>query len=61
MAYLSPHLLSSRGIIPGIKVDKGAKPLALYPVTKSLKAWTVCATGLRNISNWGRNSRSGGR
>src|ERR687887_234649 len=24
-----PQLLSSRGIIPGIKVDKGAKPLAL--------------------------------
>src|SRR3954466_9943713 len=24
-----PKLLSSRGIIPGIKVDKGAKPLAL--------------------------------
>ena len=27
-------LLSSRGIIPGIKVDKGAKPLALYPGNK---------------------------
>lgn len=25
------ELLSSRGIIPGIKVDKGAKALALYP------------------------------
>src|SRR5919204_5782293 len=24
-----PQLLASRGIIPGIKVDKGAKPLAL--------------------------------
>jgi fructose-bisphosphate aldolase class I len=24
-----PHLLESKGIIPGIKVDKGAKPLAL--------------------------------
>ena len=24
-------LLSSRGIVPGIKVDKGAKPLAQYP------------------------------
>ena len=24
-------LLSSRGIVPGIKVDKGAKALALYP------------------------------
>ncbi len=27
-------LLSSRGIIPGIKVDKGAKALALYPGDK---------------------------
>jgi fructose-bisphosphate aldolase class I len=27
-------LLSSRGIIPGIKVDKGAKPLALFPDEK---------------------------
>jgi len=28
------ELLSSRGIIPGIKVDKGAKALALYPGEK---------------------------
>lgn len=28
------RLLSSRGIIPGIKVDKGAKTLALYPSDK---------------------------
>ncbi len=28
------ELLSNRGIIPGIKVDKGAKPLALYPSEK---------------------------
>jgi len=27
-------LLSSRGIVPGIKVDKGAKPLALFPGDK---------------------------
>src|SRR5438309_11107395 len=26
-----PKLLESRGIIPGIKVDKGAKPLAAAP------------------------------
>src|SRR3954468_6950045 len=26
-----PKLLDSKGIIPGIKVDKGAKPLALAP------------------------------
>jgi fructose-bisphosphate aldolase class I len=26
-----PKLLASRGVIPGIKVDKGAKPLALAP------------------------------
>jgi len=29
-----PQLLSSRGIIPGIKVDQGAKALALYPGDK---------------------------
>ena len=29
-----PQLLSHRGIIPGIKVDKGAKPLALQPGNK---------------------------
>lgn len=29
-----PQLLSSRGIIPGIKVDKGSKPLALHPGNK---------------------------
>ena len=28
------RLLSERGIIPGVKVDKGAKPLALYPGNK---------------------------
>jgi fructose-bisphosphate aldolase, class I len=28
------ELLSSRGIVPGIKVDKGAKALALYPGEK---------------------------
>lgn len=30
-----PELLSARGIIPGIKVDKGAKPLAGAPGEKS--------------------------
>lgn len=29
-----PQVLSARGIIPGIKVDKGAKPLALQPGNK---------------------------
>ena len=29
-----PQVLSERGIIPGIKVDKGAKPLALQPGNK---------------------------
>ncbi|ODT74420.1 MAG: fructose-bisphosphate aldolase [Nitrosomonadales bacterium SCN 54-20] len=29
-----PQVLSGRGIIPGIKVDKGAKPLALQPGNK---------------------------
>ncbi len=29
-----PHYLSGRGMIPGIKVDKGAKPLAGFPGEK---------------------------
>ncbi len=29
-----PELLRQKGIIPGIKVDKGAKPLALFPGEK---------------------------
>lgn len=29
-----PELLASRGMIPGIKVDTGAKPLALHPEEK---------------------------
>src|SRR5512138_372678 len=29
-----PRLLAGRGIVPGIKVDKGAKALALFPGDK---------------------------
>ncbi len=32
------------GIIPGIKVDTGAKDLAGHPGERSPKAWTDCAT-----------------
>ncbi|MHB1214582.1 MAG: class I fructose-bisphosphate aldolase [Thiobacillus sp.] len=39
-----PQLLSSRGIIPGIKVDQGAKALALHPGEKV----TEGLTGLRD-------------
>jgi hypothetical protein len=56
-----PQVLSERGIIPGIKVDKGAKPLALQPGKKSLKVWTACATGWRNTNSWVQNLPSGGQ
>jgi fructose-bisphosphate aldolase class 1 len=37
------------GIIPGIKVETGAKDMADHPGRKSPKAWTGCATASKNI------------
>ena len=42
----SPRCSPQKGILPGIKVDKGAKPLAL-PAKRSPKAWTACASAGR--------------
>ena len=55
------ELLSSRGIIPGIKVDKGAKALPLCPGEKLRKGLMVCASGSRSIASWARDSPNGER
>jgi len=34
-------LLAQKGIMPGIKVDKGAKDMAGFPGKKSPRVWTV--------------------
>jgi fructose-bisphosphate aldolase class I len=39
-----PQVLAERGILPGIKVDLGAKPLAVAPTRRSPKASTGCAS-----------------
>src|SRR5918911_1203660 len=47
-----PKLLESRGIIPGIKVDKGAKPLALAEgetVTEGLDGLRARLGGYREV------------
>jgi fructose-bisphosphate aldolase class I len=54
----SPHRC---GIIPGIKVDTGAKDLAGHPGEKSPKAWTDCATAWQNTLRWAPASPSGAR
>ena len=54
-----PQLLESKGIIPGIKVDQGAKPLALAAARPSPRASTGCASGSRSTTASARASRSG--
>jgi len=49
------------GIIPGIKVDTGAKDLAGHPSEKSPKDWTDCATGSKNTFKWAPALQSGAR
>jgi len=46
-----PEFLAGKGIIPGIKVDKGIHDLALWPGEKVTEGWTVCEGGWRNISS----------
>ena len=43
------EVLASAGIIPGIKVDTGAKPLAGCPARRSPRASTGCASASRSI------------
>jgi len=54
--YLTQH-----GMLPGIKVDMGAKPLAGFPGETITEAWTDCASGSRSTTRSGRDSRSGAR
>jgi fructose-bisphosphate aldolase class I len=47
------QMLSSQGIVPGIKVDAGAKPLAGFPeesVTEGRS--TISGIGSRNTGGW---------
>lgn len=52
-------VLLDAGIVPGIKVDTGAKDLAGSPGKKSPKASTVFGPALPNMFRWARDSRSG--
>ena len=56
-----PGVLDAQGIIPGIKVDKGAKPLAGSPARRSLRASTDCATGWPSTASSAPGSPSGAR
>jgi fructose-bisphosphate aldolase class I len=56
-----PELLASRGIIPGIKVDRGAKPLALAAGETVTRGSTGFASGSRSTESSARASPSGGR
>jgi hypothetical protein len=53
-----PH---RRGIIPGIKVDIGAKDWPAIPARRSPRAWTACATAWPSTNRWAPASPSGGR
>ena len=54
-------VIADAGIIPGIKVDTGAKDWQVIPERKSPKVWTDCATASRNIFKWVRVLPSGAR
>jgi len=56
-----PAYLSQHNMIPGIKVDMGAKPLAGFAARPSPRAWTVCANGWPGTTSSGRASPSGAR
>ena len=55
------EVLSSQGIVPGIKVDTGAEPLAGFPEETSPKGSTGCGIASRSTTAWAPASRSGGR
>ncbi len=57
---LLPALAAARGIVPGIKVDKGKIPWPTPPVTRSPRAWTVSLSAWKGTSNRGPGSPSGG-
>ena len=53
------ELLAKQGIVPGIKVDAGAKPLAASPARRSRRVSTGCASGSRSTTSWAHVSRNG--
>ena len=54
-----PELLTKLGIVPGIKVDTGAKPLAGSPARRSRKVSTACVSASRNTTSSARVLPSG--
>ena len=54
-------LIEKAGALPGIKVDKGLKPLPFCPARWSPKGSTDCANGSSNIASSARASPSGAR
>ena len=57
-----PQYLTKLGIIPGIKVDTGAKPLAGFSRARpSPRGWTDCASAWSSTTSSVRASRSGAR
>ena len=58
---LFPKLLASRGIIPGIKVDKGAKALALCPGDRVTEGLDGLRERLEEYLQLGRNLPNGAR
>ena len=54
-------VITDAGIIPGIKVDTGAKDMAGHPARKSPKVWTDCALASRNTLKWAPVLPSGAR
>jgi len=53
--------LTDAGIIPGIKVDIGAKEMAGHPERKSPKDSMDCRERLANIFKWARVLPNGAR
>jgi len=53
--------VTDAGIIPGIKVDTGAKDMAVIPERESPKVWTDCASAWSSTLRWARVSPSGAR
>ena len=56
-----PKLLESKGIIPGIKVDRARSRSRSPRARRSPRASTACASGSPSTASWARASRSGAR
>ena len=52
--YMADH-----GMIPGIKVDKGAHPLAGCPGELVTEGSMACASACRSTTSWARGLPSG--